>query len=261
MEDSLKAVIGLYVDGIVHGRLTEAVAERVSEQFIEHTPGVGSGRQGLLDTWGPIVARYHRRSIAVVRGFSDAGTVVLHTVRRFGYREVEEVGLDMFDLDPAGRIVEHWGVASPLIGALPSGHSQVDGPRMIEDRGRGAANKAVVAEHLAALISGQHEDATGHLAGSFVDHHAGAAVRPAYQRVVRVAGCGNFVAALSRSALGDRVAAVFDLYRLAGGRVVEHWDTVQPLPVVRTAAQRLARHGSVAPPVYRRPHGPVERRA
>jgi predicted SnoaL-like aldol condensation-catalyzing enzyme len=36
----------------------------------------------------------------------------------------------------------------------------------------------------------------------------------------------------ARSAPEERGAAVADLYRLAGGRIVEHWDVLQPVPEV-----------------------------
>jgi predicted SnoaL-like aldol condensation-catalyzing enzyme len=34
----------------------------------------------------------------------------------------------------------------------------------------------------------------------------------------------------ARRAPGERGGAVADLYRLAGGRIVEHWDVLQPVP-------------------------------
>jgi predicted SnoaL-like aldol condensation-catalyzing enzyme len=34
----------------------------------------------------------------------------------------------------------------------------------------------------------------------------------------------------ARSAPGERGGAVADLYRLADGRIVEHWDVLQPVP-------------------------------
>ena len=33
--------------------------------------------------------------------------------------------------------------------------------------------------------------------------------------------------------------AVVDIYRLSAGRIVEHWDVVQPVPVVSANAQPL----------------------
>jgi predicted SnoaL-like aldol condensation-catalyzing enzyme len=36
----------------------------------------------------------------------------------------------------------------------------------------------------------------------------------------------------ARSAPDERGGAVADLYRLAGGRIVEHWDVLQPVPEV-----------------------------
>ena len=38
---------------------------------------------------------------------------------------------------------------------------------------------------------------------------------------------------------GSRGAAVFDMYRLKGGRIVEHWDAIQPVPATSRNAHPM----------------------
>ena len=50
-----------------------------------------------------------------------------------------------------------------------------------------------------------------------------------YQRVHRVLAEGNFVLCVSEGSLGGVHAALYDLFRVAGARLVEHWDTTEKI--------------------------------
>ena len=52
-----------------------------------------------------------------------------------------------------------------------------------------------------------------------------------YDKVYHVLGEGNFVLTMSEGKFGpgDHVA-YYDLFRLEEGKIVEHWDIIQPIP-------------------------------
>ena len=52
-----------------------------------------------------------------------------------------------------------------------------------------------------------------------------------YDKMHLVLGEGNFVLAVSEGKFGkgDHVA-YYDLFRLEGGKIVEHWDIIQTIP-------------------------------
>ena len=52
-----------------------------------------------------------------------------------------------------------------------------------------------------------------------------------YDQVHQVIGEGNFVLTASEGKFGkgDHVA-FYDLFRLENGKIVEHWDIIQPIP-------------------------------
>jgi predicted SnoaL-like aldol condensation-catalyzing enzyme len=140
-------------------------------------------------------------------------------------------------------------VAMPLARISASGCSQVDGPRLVEDVSAGEANKKLVAEYVFEVLDGRFDRAGSYLAAAFVDHHPAGSPHvggPAYRRLVRLVGCGNFVAVVSRAIVGDRGALVCDLYRLAEGLIVEHWDTCQLLPVGDDAFSPYRGHATAA---------------
>ena len=57
---------------------------------------------------------------------------------------------------------------------------------------------------------------------------AGLAMR--FERVHRVLGEGDFVLAMSEGPLGGRPTAFYDLFRISGGKIAEHWDTIEAIP-------------------------------
>ena len=49
----------------------------------------------------------------------------------------------------------------------------------------------------------------------------------AYQRCHRVLAEGNFVLSVCEGQLNGAHTAFYDLFRLADGKIVEHWDTTE----------------------------------
>jgi len=50
-----------------------------------------------------------------------------------------------------------------------------------------------------------------------------------YQRVHRVLAEGSFVLSVSEGQSDGVHCAFYDLFRLAGGKIVEHWDTTEKI--------------------------------
>ncbi|MBL8942455.1 MAG: hypothetical protein JNK45_04875, partial [Myxococcales bacterium] len=51
-----------------------------------------------------------------------------------------------------------------------------------------------------------------------------------YTRVHRVLAEGNFVLVMSEGEYGGVATAFYDLFRVEGGKIAEHWDTIEPIP-------------------------------
>lgn len=66
--------------------------------------------------------------------------------------------------------------------------------------------------------------------GAFIQELADAGTPMVYKYVHKILGQGNFVVSYCLAQLGDEDVAVFDLFRLENGLIVEHWDCMEPLP-------------------------------
>src|ERR1700730_11344637 len=72
------------------------------------------------------------------------------------------------------------------------------------------------------------DNLTGLFAGLQALAKQGLAVK--YDRVHKVLGEGNFVLIVSEGSFGDHPTSYYDLYRIQNGKIVEHWDTSEPIP-------------------------------
>ena len=51
-----------------------------------------------------------------------------------------------------------------------------------------------------------------------------------YDTIHAVLGEGDFVLTISEGHMGGVHSSFYDLFRVEGGRIAEHWDTIEPIP-------------------------------
>ncbi|WP_042859063.1 nuclear transport factor 2 family protein [Dickeya sp. NCPPB 3274] len=110
-------------------------------------------------------------------------------------------------------------------------------------------NRALVVEFYTEVLSHRRVDlADKYLSADYIQHNPYAATgRDAFvafftdlfrrypqseHRIIRTATDGNLVYlhVLAKNAPDDRGRAVVDILRVDNGKIVEHWDVVQPIP-------------------------------
>jgi predicted SnoaL-like aldol condensation-catalyzing enzyme len=213
------------------------------DKYIQHNLGAADGLAGF----GALLAALPPGSAKVntVRVFADADYVFAHTEYDFfGPR----IGFDIFRFEN-GKIVEHWDNLQETAGPNPSGHSMIDGPTIATDLDKTEANKALVRSFVDdILVNGRLEKLAGYYDGdNYVQHNpaiadglsglgaaleamAKAGVTMKYDRIHRVLGEGNFVLVVSEGDLAGRPTSFYDLFRVANGKIAEHWDTLETIP-------------------------------
>lgn len=222
----------------------EAIGFINPNKYIQHNLGVGDGLEGF----GAVMAHAPEGGFKakVVRSFQDGDFAVLHTEYDFFG---PKVGFDVFRFED-GKIVEHWDNLADITPPNQSGRTQLDGTTEITDLDKTAENKAIVTAFIKdVLMGGQGEKMTDYVSTEeYLQHNSavadgleglGAALKyfaenglvMEYDKVHKVLGSGNFVLTMSEGKFGagDHVA-YYDLFRLKDGKIVEHWDVIQPIP-------------------------------
>lgn len=151
-----------------------------------------------------------------------------------------------------GRIVAHHDAAAAMAPPNPSGRTQVDGPVAVGDPGLTDTSRALVRDFVESILIGaRYDELPRFIAGDdYAQHNSqiadglsglGAALDAlaaqglamVYTTLHQVVAQGHFVFTRSTGRLGDTPMAYFDLFRVDHGKIVEHWDIMQPIPADR----------------------------
>jgi predicted SnoaL-like aldol condensation-catalyzing enzyme len=208
------------------------------EKYIQHNPQTHEGRDGLAALFKRISKSSPRVNIA--RVFADGDYVFGHTEYDFATRRI---GFEVFRFE-GDLAVEHWDNIQPRRGPNPAGHSMVDGPTEATDPSKTEVHRELVRsfvetvlierrlEQLEAFIDDQRFTQHSPELGDGLQPLRAALEAPVadgihYQRLHRVLADGSFVLTVSEGSKGGKHSAFYDLYRVADGKLVEHWDTIE----------------------------------
>ena len=205
-----------------------------AEKYIQHNPQTHEGREGLAALFKRLSKSSPR--VNLVRVFSDGDYVFAHTEYDFSTRRI---GFEVFRFE-GNHAVEHWDNIQPRRGPNPSGHSMVDGPAKVTDEALTEQNRALVRSFVeGVLIDRQLERLETFVdASDFTQHDpeledGPSSLRAAlesvltYERLHRVLADGDFALAVSEGSKGGVHSAFYNLFRVADGKLVEHWNTIE----------------------------------
>lgn len=108
-EQNRQNVIAFYEMMFNDCKPAEAIARYVGDDYIQHNVHVSSGKQGFIDYFERMAADYPGKRVVIKKSFVDDKHVILHC-HQIWPEGLEYAGIDIFRLDDAGKIVEHWDV-------------------------------------------------------------------------------------------------------------------------------------------------------
>lgn len=237
MGQGLENVRKIYLEGIAGGNAREAVHTYTGHRYTQHSTGVGDGAEGFLKFFEPFVERNPKRDIEIVRMLEDGPWVFCNAYQSLNDGAAQWVTMDMFYTDADGLILEHWDTIAAYVPDTKSGGDMVRGAANIDLTADAEANKRLVLEYTKQV----HQERgftklSQYIADDLLQHapmiEAGrnglanwlsSSAAGQYEMLFNLIGQGDFVVTYGkRHALGKDIA-VFDVYRVANGKIVEHW--------------------------------------
>jgi predicted SnoaL-like aldol condensation-catalyzing enzyme len=93
----------------IHGGDESLIDRCVAPDYIQHTPGIGQGREALRNYLCEIAWRRPNRTVwRPIHVFASGDFVILHKLLAL------VVIVDIFRINAVGQLAEHWDVVQPL---------------------------------------------------------------------------------------------------------------------------------------------------
>lgn len=237
MGQGLENVRRLYMEGIAGGDAREAVQKYTGHRYTQHSTGVGDGVEGFLAFFEPFVARNPKRDIEILRILEDGPWVFCNAYQSLNDGEAEWVTMDLFFTDENGLILEHWDTIAPYQAHTVSGEDMVRGTVDVDANAVSEASKTVVREFTKQVLQEGQLDRLEHFVADDIIQHAapiggglagmaewiGSDTAGAYEMLFELIGQGDFVVTYGKRHARGKDIAVFNVYRIAGGKIAEHW--------------------------------------
>jgi len=214
-----------------------------SDKYIQHNPQTLEGGEGLA----ALFLRLSKTSpkVNIVRLFSDGEYVFGHTEYDFSH---SRVGFEVFRFE-GDQTVEHWDNIQSRRGPNQSGHSMVSGSTDVCDLEKTEEHRLLIGSFLdTVLIGGQLDELGCFVSETYTEHNSeladglptlkrvlserGANAQPVvcYKRVHRILAEGNFVLSVCEGYREGEHTSFYDLFRIEGLQIIEHWDTTEKVP-------------------------------
>ncbi len=247
-----KALVLYFYDQLFnHGNLS-VIDKYIGSTYIQHNPTVANGAAALRQLVVSTRKQFPNGHNYVERALAEGDLVLLqsHVVSVPG-----TTGLAIDDIFRVvgGKIVEHWDTIESVPATTASGNdlfAQLSSPKNTSaPPAVMALDEGIVMNYFTDVMQVHDLSAIGrYVSGSLYQHdpalrNGAAALKQYYTAlyqqhpefnasVAQVVADGDLVAVHShyRDSPSDLGQSVYDIFRVVGGKIVEHWDVVQAVP-------------------------------
>ncbi|TWI96299.1 putative SnoaL-like aldol condensation-catalyzing enzyme [Mucilaginibacter frigoritolerans] len=210
------------------------VDEYIREDYIQHSPTVKDGKAGILEMLHFLKSlpqpKEHGPS-PIIRTIAEGNMVAVHLDVQFMGKRVAVV--DLFRLQE-GKIAEHWD-ASMMQPEKQDGLIIItNGTAEIDQKIDPSVSKKLVNEfYQIAFGKGDPILADRYVAKNYLDHDPDGRLLKGLDYLVkihRLIAEGDFVVAQCELISATGRYASYDIFRIAGDKIVEHWCVEQEVP-------------------------------
>lgn len=240
--EKAKHALSLYLNGIGKGKISEVIEEDMGESYIQHSTGVKTGKDGFKDFFEDFIKRNPQRDIQVVRTIVDRNFVFLNVFQNLNNGEAQWITSDIFRIDSNYRVIEHWDVIDSY---EQTENDLIFGDFEIVDVAKTEQNKMMIRTFMTEVLQNQkytlidtycdeniiqHSKLIQNKIENYVRYLITHSVE--YDFIFKVIGQGNYVAAYSKVYIDQTPFAVFDVFKIVDGKIIEHWDNKEQIPSV-----------------------------
>ena len=104
------------------GAPRKAVELFVGDDYKQHNPLVGDGKEAFIAYFEKMRHEYPDKSIEFVRSVAEGDLVALHTHQTWPGND-EYVTMDFFRFDKEGKIIEHWDAMQQIPETTANGNT------------------------------------------------------------------------------------------------------------------------------------------
>ncbi len=245
MSEKSENAKNLYLKGIKEGHI-DVVDTLTGNRYTQHSTGVPDGAKGFKEYFADFLTRTNDRDIRVIRILEDGNNVFVHVYQDIDNGAAKWVTTDMFDTDDNDKMIEHWDVIAAYVekDKTASGNDMVLGDFELKDLDKTEENKILVRNFITEVFqNGNHGAVENYVSTEkYIQHNPQVpngidAVKSFlatqdfnYDFIFKVMGQGDHVVSYSKATFNGTELAVFDIFRIENGKIVEHWDNMEPIP-------------------------------